>query len=200
MNHAPTASGKKKGFTLVETLVAITILTLSILAPFDAIERVVNASRLAKDQLIAASLAQEALEFVRFFRTSNYLAEHNNPPPYTDLMDGMDGNGGSRFGGSNCSNKLCTIDGSLSAGNISGIIGTCSSANINSCDPLYTTSTGLYTQDPTAPNTQTIFRRGFSYDDSNETTDGYVTVTVVVRWEDHGRQTMTLSENFYDWY
>ncbi len=184
-------SRRKRGFTLVETLVAITILTLSILAPFDAVERVINSSRLAKDQLVASSLAQEALEYVRFFRTSNYLTDRSSYDP----MQGMDGNA-NRFNSSgsiDCSTHLCTIDGTQAQ--VGSVLGMCSGSTITTCNPLYVTSTGIYTQSGSG-NTKTIFTRAFSYKQHTN----YETVTVIVQWEDHGIQTLTLTENLYDWF
>lgn len=63
-----------RGFTIVETLVAITILTISIVVPFYAIQQGIAVSYRARDQLIASSLAQEAVEHLRSVRDGNYLA------------------------------------------------------------------------------------------------------------------------------
>lgn len=62
-----------RGFTLVETLVAITIIALAITGPFYAVQQALNASRASRDNLIASSLAQEGLEYVRSIRDGNYL-------------------------------------------------------------------------------------------------------------------------------
>ncbi|HVW71863.1 MAG TPA: type II secretion system protein, partial [Candidatus Paceibacterota bacterium] len=107
-------------FTLVETLVAITVVSLAILAPFDAIQRVVNASRLAKDNLIASELAQEGLEYVRFIRTSNYL---DGDP----LFQGLDNTASARFGTSNCkNNNYCDLDATVGVGSS---VNACSGGN-----------------------------------------------------------------------
>ncbi len=56
---------KNKGFTLVETLVAISILSLSILAGFTAVQNSLKSSVTAKNQMIAFYLTQDAMEFIK---------------------------------------------------------------------------------------------------------------------------------------
>jgi prepilin-type N-terminal cleavage/methylation domain-containing protein len=62
-----------RGFTLVETMVAIAILSLSIAATFTAVTNGIRSSTYAKDQVIAFYLVQEAMEFVRNIRDENAL-------------------------------------------------------------------------------------------------------------------------------
>jgi Tfp pilus assembly protein PilV len=69
MNTPATA----RAFTLVETLVAISILTLAILGPYEAAQHALIAAYTARDELIASSLAQEGVEYVRSQRDANYL-------------------------------------------------------------------------------------------------------------------------------
>lgn len=61
------------GFTLIETLVAIAILTIAMVGPFYAVKTALSLSYVARDQLIASSLAQEGIEYVRSIRDNNYL-------------------------------------------------------------------------------------------------------------------------------
>jgi|GEM_PF-605277 len=192
--HGPVRS---RAFTLVETLVAITIVTLAILAPFDAIEKVVNASRLAKDNLIASALAQEALEYVRFIRTTNYISHR------PDLMEGLDGSTSTKFGTHDCTDILCTLDATVNPTVAVNPVGaTCSTNHVISCPLLYVTSQGLYTLVSTPPNTQTIFKRGFNIDvePAGVGTANYETVTVQITWDDHGTQKLILTESLYDWF
>ncbi|HVX91417.1 MAG TPA: prepilin-type N-terminal cleavage/methylation domain-containing protein [Candidatus Paceibacterota bacterium] len=188
MRYAP----RHRAFTLVETLVAITVVTLAILAPFDAIQRVANASRLAKDNLIASALAQEGLEYVRFIRTSNYLNSRS------DLFEGIDGTASNRFGTNTCNgNNLCELDATVA---VDSSVKACPGGSVGQCDPLYVTSQGLYTL-TAGSNTQTIFRRGFTFTQKSNGSEGsFETVTVQVTWVDHGTQTLTLTENLYDWF
>lgn len=89
MIHARTT----KGFTLVETLVAITIIVTAILGPLYAVQQALAASRIARDQLIASSLAQEAVEYVRARRDNIYLYNLHTPANRFWLY-GFNGQGG----------------------------------------------------------------------------------------------------------
>lgn len=86
-------------FTLVETLIAIAVLTVAIAIPYESAERALIASYTARDQLTAASLAQEGLEFVRSVRDSNYISNYNNingiPVSWIAELDGTNGGTGS---------------------------------------------------------------------------------------------------------
>ncbi len=62
-----------KGFTLVETLVAVLMLSLAIAGPLTIASKGLNATVVAKDQFVAFYLAQDAMEYVRFARDSACL-------------------------------------------------------------------------------------------------------------------------------
>lgn len=70
----------QKGFTLLETLVAISILLIAVVAPMSIIGRSLPQSAYARDHAIAVNLAQEGIEAVRQKRDSNMLADWNGPP------------------------------------------------------------------------------------------------------------------------
>jgi prepilin-type N-terminal cleavage/methylation domain-containing protein len=63
----------KKGFTLMETLVAISILMLAIAGPLTVAQKGLSGAAYAKDQITAYYLAQDAVEFVRSVRDTNAL-------------------------------------------------------------------------------------------------------------------------------
>jgi len=67
-----------KAFTLIETLVAITILTLAVVGPMVTANRAIVASQTSRDQLTASYLAQEGVEYVRAMRDKEFLATY--PP------------------------------------------------------------------------------------------------------------------------
>ncbi len=76
------------GFTLVETLVAITILLLVIVGPMTIASRGMQSAYFASDQATATYLAQEAIEHVQKLRDDNALAN------YEDYKaEGSDGDG-----------------------------------------------------------------------------------------------------------
>ena len=66
-----------KGFTLIETMVAVTILTLAVAGPMMTANRAIVASQIARSELTASYLAQEGIEYIRAMRDNEYLAVHN---------------------------------------------------------------------------------------------------------------------------
>jgi len=64
---------KQKAFTLVEVLIAISILVVGILSGFILITKVLYNTAVIQDRLTASSLAQEGIELVRQVRDSNLL-------------------------------------------------------------------------------------------------------------------------------
>jgi prepilin-type N-terminal cleavage/methylation domain-containing protein len=65
----------KKGFTLIETLVAITVLMLAVTGPLVISQKGLSAAGYAKDQMIAYFLAQDAMEYVRNVRDDNLVKQ-----------------------------------------------------------------------------------------------------------------------------
>lgn len=76
-----------KGFTLIETLVAITVLTIAIVAPMTLTSQALSAAMYARDQVTAFHLAQEAIEAVRSIRDANIL--NNAYGTQMDILDGI---------------------------------------------------------------------------------------------------------------
>lgn len=74
--HQTSEDGKSKGFTLIETLVAITILTVAISGSLFAANSTIVAASISRDRLIASYLAQESIERVRWTRDHYYLGSY----------------------------------------------------------------------------------------------------------------------------
>lgn len=89
---------KRKGFTVVEALVAIGILVLAISGGFAAISLSLNRSNLSKEQVTAFYLAQEAMELFRSRRDSNSMQGLN-------WLDGI-----ADTGDPCANNTICRID------------------------------------------------------------------------------------------
>lgn len=76
---------KNKGFTILETLVAITIILIAITGPLDIIAHSLKASYYSRDEVTAFYLAQEAIEYARNLRDNNAL------DPNTKVDDWLNG-------------------------------------------------------------------------------------------------------------
>lgn len=63
----------KKGFTLMEAIVAIFVITAGIVGVSSLVAQTISSATFSKDKLIAAYLAQEGIEIVRNIRDTNWL-------------------------------------------------------------------------------------------------------------------------------
>ncbi len=172
-----------RGFTLVETLVAIAILLVAIVGPFYAVSKSITAAYVARDQLTASSLAQEGAEYLYTLRDSNYLAG------YTWLA-GVDGSSDAVGHSANCfSPNKCVIDVSRDT------IQICPGGG---CPAIGIDTGGLYTQD-TSNWPSTRFTRsvqilpvlGAPYE---------VQVVITVTWKTLGRTyTAVVNDELYNW-
>jgi type II secretory pathway pseudopilin PulG len=86
----------KTGLTLVETLVAISILTIAVIGPLGIIAQALHTSYYTRDQMTAHYLAQEAIEYVRNLRDNKSIeitGDSINDPSYeytsTDWLSGI---------------------------------------------------------------------------------------------------------------
>lgn len=76
-----------KGFTLVEAMVAISILSLAVTGPMIIAQKGIGAAIYARDQITAFYLAQEAVEYIRNVRDTNRI---NNISWLTSLTPCLD--------------------------------------------------------------------------------------------------------------
>jgi len=86
VHGSPFTIHLSSGFTLVETLVAVTLLTIAVVAPMTLTARSLSTAYYARDQITASYLAQEAVEAVRAVRDGNVLRTALGVP--TDLLEG----------------------------------------------------------------------------------------------------------------
>ncbi|MEO7537524.1 MAG: prepilin-type N-terminal cleavage/methylation domain-containing protein [Candidatus Paceibacterota bacterium] len=165
-----------KGFTLVETLVAIAILMIAIVGPFYSIQQAITSSYTSRDQLIATSLAQEGAEYIYFVRDNNFLTPGNT---WTQGMD-------------NCMVAAhpngCTVDPTL----IANALQPCNSA----CPVLNLNSSSQYTQGAGAPSRFTRTLKIAPVPGHPEA----ILVTSQVTWTtNHQVFTTAATENLYNW-
>jgi len=63
-----------KGFTLIEVLLSVFIITVAVLGLYNGISYSFNSIEKAKDKFVAAYLAEEGIELVKNIRDSNFVA------------------------------------------------------------------------------------------------------------------------------
>lgn len=77
-----------KGFTLLEVIAAIFILTVGIGSAFTLISQTLSAVSLVRERLIASYLVQEGIEIVRNIRDGNWLEQRTaSTTPWDDGLD-----------------------------------------------------------------------------------------------------------------
>jgi type II secretory pathway pseudopilin PulG len=124
---------KNGGFTVLESIVAIFILSLSVSGAFSAVQQSFSQAIIAKDEVQAFYLAQEAVEIIRNKRDSNQLNR---------VVDNTTGNwlyGISESASDSCYfGKTCRVDAvSFNFVDCGGSWGSCSNINQNPATFLY---------------------------------------------------------------
>ncbi len=73
--YAPgfSESHQGRGFTLVETMFSIAILSMAILVPLSVASNSLKSATIARERIVAISLARDAMEYVRNVRDANRL-------------------------------------------------------------------------------------------------------------------------------
>lgn len=180
---------RQRGFTLVETMVAVAILTLSVAGPLTVADRAIVAAESANYQLTASYLAQEGIEYVRAMRDDAYLAAYKtNQSGNNAWWNGSSGFLTSNSSGSilPCVSATCTLDPTQSMGaGVSGSNKALEACGNAPCKPLYLDATsGVYTEQSTG-NTPTPFTRTIEIDYSS-LTPAYAEASSSVSWNFHG--------------
>ncbi|MCW9054435.1 MAG: prepilin-type N-terminal cleavage/methylation domain-containing protein [Candidatus Pacebacteria bacterium] len=163
--------GKQRGFTLIETLVAISILLLSISAPLTIASRGLATAQFARDQVIAFYLAQDAVEYIRNLRDENSLSG-------LSWLNGLASTDGAAF-------TIDTIDGDMELCPVDG------------CPPLeYNAETGFYGYGDSGAQ-ESYFVRSVSVEviDTQE-----AVITITLSWSAGVfSRTFSITENIFDW-
>ena len=191
----------RSGFTLIETLVAVTILVLAVAGPLTVASRVLIAAQNSKDQLIASYLAQEGIEYVRAMRDHEFLRAHTGSDAsqvaWQAFANGVSNNGSiasCRTSGAN-PNQACALDSFSPMGHGNG--NSLRPCGVSLCGPLYITSVGQYRLGASG-NTLTPYTRTIQATLLPSSTDMQIASTV--RWVSRGTTySVTVTDNLTPW-
>lgn len=172
---------KTRGFTLIETLVAITILSAAIASPMVLSIKNIGTASVSQDQLVAFYLGQEVIEYVRNVRDTNIIKQANGEN--VEWLEGLN----------NCEPTIdstgCYID------VVNNTVTLCEKdfcskkLKFNGVNYNYTTGG------------ETAFTRTVKIDDSIQGIGGdEAKVSISVKWTGkYGEKTMNLQDNIFNW-
>lgn len=188
MQH--TSNTKTDGFTLVETLVAISILMLVIIGPMTVVQKSMHNAYFANEQVTATFLAQQGIEAVRQLRDD-------------EALEGWDDTG-SGFDTSGWLQTLNTCEAASGGCGLSGsgrdkVLQSC--AGIAACKVYLNEDTGEYV-DNSGVHADTPFTRKITVD--SFAGGDLVLVTTEVTWMNAnisaGQRSVKLQTYLYDHY
>lgn len=171
------------GFTLIETMVAVLLLSVAIGGPLTIASKGLVIAQTARNQVSAYFLAQDAVEFVRFARDTNLLNSTNWLSGTVSVSPCVSADG----------SAACYLDSLLQTpATPTACSGTCVAMN-------YDVTTGLYnynTSNRTSPYTRRISITSPVAGNTNE-----ASVVVTVGWVDNGgiARSVVLRETIFNW-
>ena len=196
------------GFTLIETMVAISLLMVALIPPMSLASQALTAAYYSRNQITAFYLAQEGIEIVRAVRDSNIMAIAENRSgacnPLTIFC-------GIPYGTDAASAPAFTVDALQIA---SGALDTCESGG---CPPLQTngsvygyapgcepsSGSGWGTMDCGTQGgwTDTTFTRTIKAYLLNSANPDELRISVTVTWKQgsFNVQSFTINEDLYQW-
>lgn len=191
----------RQGFTLVETLIAIFIFSMSITALFALSGTTTNSGQYSKNDIIATYLAQEAVDIIRNDRDSIIFQKFNQGGS-TDWSGFV-----SKYNSCFDSNLGCEIDAfTKSVYPCSGFDDTGAPACTNINIYRNTTPTGdidYYGIEPLGiitPIEKTSFRRKIVLYNNPNGIDSLVAVVTITWKNGESNKTKVFTETLYDWY
>lgn len=157
---------KSRGFTLLEVITAIFILTVGVGGAFSLIHQTLSVASLSELKLTGSYLAQEGMEIVRNIRDSNWLEQRTSPS--TSWDNGLTG----------CQFPMC-CEGDYDDTSLISLL----SCNYDDLRYINIDANDFYSYSTDIPNTPTKFKRKILI----EPEAGKIKVTVEVIWEERGR-------------
>lgn len=168
-----TDNNRIKGFTLLETIVAIAILALAIMGPLELAARSIGLANVSKNQIIAFYLAQDAMEYVKNVRDTNFLTTGANWLNGFDDCRGVSG---------------CYVD--IPNDSINSCTG--------NCPVLKYDGGGLYYNH--VAGTDSVFTRTVKITNPVGGNADEARAQITVSWnEKMGQKTFTIEDNIFNW-
>ena len=195
INHMKKKINHQKGFTLLETLVAIFILTLSITGPVYIASVAFHNTIDSRDNISAQYLAEEVVEVLRNRRDARMLdREEDNTQWLTDITESAN-----CFNANNVVINKCVMLRDVAVNDYifeQCINGVC--PNI----PFVPASTVVYGESDAIPRSkftrEFYFQKGKYDAAAGEVPNEEIKLVVNIRWQDKGRNKIyTLNENLY---
>ena len=185
-----------RGFTLVETMIAVTILTLAVSGAFLAANSALRVSELTRDQLVASYLAQEGIEYVRTLRDDAYLTRYAasdanaSDDAWNDFVTSKPPTGIASCSKPGPQSEACQLDAAAPPGTPPFL------ACITGCGQLYLASTTAYTFQSSGnvltPYTREIWATAASSTDEQ--------ISSKVSWIFHGQTySVTVTDDLTPW-
>ena len=160
---------------MIETLVAVTILSAAIAGPMVLSIKSIGSAAVSQDQLVAFYLGQEAVEYVRNVRDTNILSENS-------WLDGL----------GDClpsSPNGCYIDVINNAITACGRLAGCPNLDFDGQNYNY------------ASGDNSAFTRTVKIDNLIRADGDEAKIDVAVSWTGkYGQKTMNLQNNIFNWY
>jgi hypothetical protein len=177
---------KSSGFSMMETLIAIAVLTIGVVGPVYSVFTTIRAAEVSQDRTISFYLAEEGVEYIRYVRDSNVLDPSNLPGSEAPKEDGW----------------LRYLDRCLApdkCGLITPTQNVDRFSDLKNCNPTCQLSiantNGLY---GTASGPPTKFFRSIEIIETIPGQEAEITVTVT--WDTKGKQyTYILREVIFNW-
>lgn len=167
----------KTGFTLIETLVAITILSAAVAGPMVLSIRNIGTAAVSQDQLVAFYLGQEVIEYIRNVRDTNLISES------AGWLEGLDN---------------CKVSGS--AGCYIDVIK--KPVAVTDCGAVACSNKLKFdgTNYGYASGQETVFARSVKIENPVGGNGDEAKVIVSVKWTGkYGEKTMNLQDNIFNW-
>lgn len=196
-----TRAKYKHAFTLIESLVSISILLVGVTGAMTLTSRSISTGILSRNRLIAATLAQEAVEVLHNRRDNNYIAMFKQTPG-TRWLDGI-----------NCGSPCVTVldPNAIGSDYINNNLIPQTAGNITVKTLQRSTGEPYFfhqSDAPPVPNIDTVFRRSIVVtpvwnkllEDGVSTQDQEVKVEVTVTWNERtGTRTLIAESRLFNW-